>query len=149
MTAAYSWGLAGSVAVWAAVGLAFRMLIDPRSSLVAPVRRAYAWLDTRSATRVLQIVAVVSLLVSVVVGFRQYELTNCVAHYNEVNNVSQRARAEAADTDRQAQDTLFRQIADDPQHAFDKLRAYNASRAAADAQRSSNPIPPPPSQTCG
>lgn len=149
MTATYGWDLAGVVAVYAAVGLVVRVLIDPRRSLVAAARRAVAWLDSRTADRIVKAMAVIALVVSMGLLVKHYQLTNCLARYNEQSNASQRARADAADTDRAAQDKLFLQIADDPRHAFDKVRAYNISRAAADAQRASNPIPPPPSETCG
>jgi len=149
MTAAWSAQVAASLAAWATVGWMVRILIDPRSSLVAPVRRAITWLDSRTAIRIVQVMAAVALVLSVGVGFKQYQLTGCIARYNEANNISQRARSEAADLDRQAQDQLFRAISDDPQHAFDRLRQYNDTRAEADAQRARNPIPAPPSETCG
>jgi hypothetical protein len=140
---------AASLTAWTAAGWVFRVLIDPRRSVVTVGRRIVAWLDSRAATRVVQVMAMVALLVSFLIGYRQYELASCVARYNEASNVSQRARAQAAETDRRAQDELFRAIADDPRQAIAKLRIYNASRAQADAQRASNPVPPPPSTSCG
>lgn len=112
-------------------------------------RRIVTWFDSITATRVVKIMALTALVVSIYASVGQYRLTACVARYNERSNVSQRARAEAAETDRQAQDVLFRAIADDPRHAIDRIRAYNESRATADAQRASNPVPAPPSETCG
>jgi hypothetical protein len=111
--------------------------------------RVVAWLDSRQAARTVWFVAVVALLLSVWFGVQQYQLTKCQARYAEKSNTSQRARAEAAETDRRAQDALFRAIADDPTSAIASLRAYNQSRGIADAQRARNPVPAPPSTNCG
>lgn len=149
MTVAYGWGLAFSFAGWAAVGWVVRVLIDPRRSLVAPVRLAIAWLDSRTAIRIVQVMAAIALIVSVGIAVQQYRLTGCVARYNERSNESQRARAEAADSDRKALDDMLQVVADDPRQAIVAIRHYNDVRARADAQRANNPIPAPPSETCG
>lgn len=149
MTAAYGWGLAASFAGWAAAGWLVRLLIDPRGSLVAPVRLAIAWLDSRAAIRIVQVMAAIALVLSAGVGVRQYQLTGCVARYNERSNESQRARAQAADADRKALDDMLQVVADNPRQSIVAIKHYNEIRAQADAQRSSNPIPPPPSETCG
>ncbi len=112
-------------------------------------RAAVRWLDSRQAARTVWIVAVVTLAFCGVLAWKQYSLTGCQAKYAEASNTSQRARAEAAELDRQAQDRLFREIAEDPQRTLEKLRDYNASRAVANAQRAKNPVPPPPSTNCG
>jgi hypothetical protein len=112
-------------------------------------RRLVAWLDSRQAARVVWLVALLALCVSVWFGSQQYQLTRCQARYAEVSNTSQRARAEAAEKDRRAQDQLFQSIADEPGSAISSLRSYNESRMAADKQRAANPIPPPPSTNCG
>lgn len=149
MTATYGWGLAASLAGWAAVGWMVRVLIDPRRSLVATARRAIVWLDSRSAIRIVQIMAAIALVLSVGIAVRQYQLTSCVARYNERSNESQRARAEAADSDRKALDDMLQVVADNPRGAFEAIKHYNQVRAQADAQRARNPIPAPPSETCG
>lgn len=112
-------------------------------------RAAVHWLDSRMASRTVWLVAVVTLGLCLVLGFKQYNLTQCQAAYAEASNTSQRARAAAAETDRQAQDTLFQQIADQPRDSIKALREYNQSRADANAQRAKNPIPPAPSTNCG
>jgi hypothetical protein len=112
-------------------------------------RATVAWLDSRHAARTVQVVAVLALFLSVWFGVQQYQLTACQAKYAEVSNASQRARARAAEVDRQAQDALFVQVAEQPRNAISAIRAYNASRAEADRQRAANPIPPPPSTKCG
>lgn len=113
------------------------------------VGRAVSWLDSRQAARTVQVVAVVALLLSVVFGVQQYRLTKCQAQYAEASNASQRARAEAAEVDRLAQDKMFTTVAADPRAAIDAIRSYNESRADANRQRAANPIPPPPSTNCG
>jgi hypothetical protein len=107
------------------------------------------WLDSPTADRVWRMVAGVALLLSLGIGAVQLRLTQCQARYAEVSNASQRARAEAAELDRQAQDVLFQQIAADPRNTLQKLRIYNEQRAVANAQRAENPIPPAPSTNCG
>jgi hypothetical protein len=111
--------------------------------------RAVSWLDSRQAARVVQGIALLALLLSVFFGVQQYHLTQCQARYAEVSNASQRARSEAADVDRKAQDALFRAVADNPRTAIGAIRAYNDSRSQADRQRAANPVPPPPSTNCG
>lgn len=110
---------------------------------------AKRWLDGPAANRLWKIMAAVALLLSVAVGLRQYRMTACQARYNEASNVSQQARAEAAEADRVALDRLLRVVARTPQEALDAIRGYNSARDDADRQRAANPVPPPPSETCG
>jgi hypothetical protein len=149
VTAAYGWSLAGSLAGWALLGLVVRVLITPRSSLVSPVLRVGAWLDSRAAVRVVQVMAALALALSVGLAVKQYELTGCVAAYNEQSNESSRARAQANDEQWQALNTLLQVVAKDPKHSVEAVSAYNAAQVAAAAKKADNPIPPPPSQTCG
>ena len=107
------------------------------------------WLSSRQADIAWKIMAAVALALSVTIGVRQYQMTQCQARYNEASNASQRARAQAAEADRQAQDAMFTAVAANPRGAIAAIRQYNQARAAADAQRASNPVPPPPSETCG
>jgi hypothetical protein len=116
---------------------------------MSPTMLAIRWLDSRAAARLVWIVALAALLLCVGLGIKQFQLTTCQARYAEASNASQRARADAAEVDRQAQDQLFRSIADNPRAALDAVQAYNRSRASADAQRAQNPIPPAPSTNCG
>jgi len=110
---------------------------------------AKRWLDSRGADRAGKVLAVVAMTLSLVLGYAVYRQTRCQADYAAASNASTRARAEAAETDRTAQDTLFRAIADHPREAIAAVRQYNGARAQADAQRARNPIPPPPSTACG
>ena len=113
------------------------------------IATAKRWLDSRGADRAGKVLAAIALALSIGLGFAVYQQTQCQADYAAASNASQRARAAAAETDRQAQDILFKAIADNPRGAIAALREYNASREAADAQRERNPIPPAPSTRCG
>ena len=107
------------------------------------------WFDSSAAERIGKVMAAVALLLSLVVGGLQYRLTRCQAAYAEASNTSQRARAEAAELDRQAQDRMFDAIADRPRDSIAEIRAYRDTRRAANEQRERNPIPPAPSTNCG
>ena len=117
--------------------------------------RVVTWLDSAAVTRVLKVIAIVSLLASLVVGYNQSRLTACLAAYNEASNKATAARTDAAQADREALDTMINAIAHagstpDPKATVNKaLNDYLVSRARADGQRSGNPLPAPPSQTCG
>ncbi|MET0419321.1 MAG: hypothetical protein ABW022_25185 [Actinoplanes sp.] len=108
-----------------------------------------AWLDSRQAARLVWLVALITLVACGVLAWKQYNLTTCQAKYAEASNASQRARAEAAEVDRRAQDRLFQSIAANPRSAVESLREYNATRAEADKRRAQNPVPPAPSTNCG
>ncbi len=108
-----------------------------------------SWLESGQANIAWKAMALVALVLSVVIGARQYQMTACQARYNEASNASQRARAAAAESDRVALDAMLIAVADSPREAIGAIRKYNAARAAADQQRQANPIPPPPSETCG
>lgn len=149
MTAVYSFQALLSVALFTGLGLAIRIVLDPRRSLVAAAVRVKTWLESRQANLAWKAMALAALLLSVAIGVQQIRMTGCQARYNEASNISQRARAEAAATDRVAIDALLVAVADNPRSAIDAVRAYNESRRQADVQRAQNPVPPPPSETCG
>lgn len=119
--------------------------------------RARRLLESPWVNNVFRIIAIVSLLIGLSVGARQYRLTNCLTAYNEATNKASAQRAEAATSDREALDAMIKAIADarylPPGEAgkavSDALDNYLAARAAGDKQRQSNPLPGPPSQTCG
>ena len=112
-------------------------------------RTVAGWLASRQADITGKIMAVVALLLSVFVAVQQWDMTACQARYNEASNASTRARAEAAEADRQALDQLLQVVADNPDAALSAVREYNMSRRAADEQRRANPVPPSPQETCG
>lgn len=107
------------------------------------------WLDSPAADRLWKVMAGVALLLSLGIGVVQLRLTACQAAYAEASNASQRARAQAAEVDRQALDRVMRVVAENPRQGLAAVQEYNAARAAADAQRARNPIPEPPSSNCG
>jgi hypothetical protein len=119
--------------------------------------RAKNWLDSENVTRLFKVIAILSLLASLFVGVKQYELTSCLAGYNDASNANSKARAAAAAEEREALDTMISAIAEAQsvpamsrqtavKQAFDQ---YLRSRAYIDGKREVLPLPEPPSQTCG
>jgi hypothetical protein len=119
--------------------------------------RAKNWLDNPAMDRVFKVIALVSLLAALFVGVRQYELTACLAAYNEATNANTQLRAQAAQEERENLDAMISAIAEAPTlpaaarpAAFQNaLSEYLRSRAYIDGKREVMPIPAPPSQTCG
>lgn len=119
--------------------------------------KAKTWLESPITYRVFQLIAVISLLVGLAVGVNQYQLTSCLADYNEASNKATAARTDAAAADRKALDDMVQAIVDaralpseEAQQAVQKaLTGYLVARASADGQRKGSPLPAPPSQTCG
>ena len=100
-------------------------------------------------------------------GARLRTYIDCQASVNEANALATRARSEASDTDRAADReesaatkrlilAVFTATGPDPRgqirQAFadyeTTLRDVDARRQAAEEQRRTNPLPPPPSETC-
>ncbi len=117
------------------------------------------WLDSRSAFRVVQVVAAAALVLSVFVGVKQYRLASCLADYNDRSARATGARTEAAEQDRQAQDRLFQAFSDasNPakvppaqarQYAQAAFKRFLEERAEANEQRARNPFPAPPAEVC-
>lgn len=117
------------------------------------------WLDSRAANRMVQLVAVIALILSGYIGFRQYSLASCLADYSDRSARSSAARADAAEHDRQAQDAMWQAFADasDPakvppekahEYADAAFKSFLADRVEANRQRANNPPPAPPSQVC-
>ncbi len=135
------------------------------------------FLDSASVTRSIQVVAVLSLILAIVVGFRQYSLASCLQDYQDASSVSTTARAEAAAEDRKADEADRQADADDRvalKALVDALAAGDqvAMRAAIpslaatykrtdearmktaqtrkdnEKKRRENPVPPPPSLQC-
>jgi hypothetical protein len=119
--------------------------------------RAKNWLDSEGVTRLFKLVAVASLLASLFVGVQQYELTACLAAYNEMSNANTQLRGQAAAEERAALDAWIaavddarRQPAGSARDALDRaFDSYREARARIEGKRSVAPIPGPPSQTCG
>lgn len=119
--------------------------------------RAKNWLDNPAMDRVFKVIALVSLLAALFVGVKQYELTNCLAAYNEASNANSQLRAKAAAEERASLDewiaALDAAISLPPAQARPALDVafdqYRESRARIEGKREVAPIPAPPSQTCG
>jgi hypothetical protein len=119
--------------------------------------RAKNWLDNPAMDRVFKVIAVVSLLSALFVGVKQYELTACLATYNDASNANSQMRAAAAAEEREALDTMISAIAEVQTVPAASRQAavaaafqeYLRSRAYIDGKREVMPIPAPPSQTCG
>lgn len=122
-------------------------------------------MDRRSAGWALLVASLLALIMSVWSGIQTQVAVRCQATVNEAQVASQRARAAAAEQDRQAdraESTTMAELIHDVFSAKTQAevqRAYatytaNMSaiadqRAAAEAQRKANPLPPLPSETCG
>ena len=111
-------------------------------------RRWFDWLDAKPTNVIIKVVAVVSLILALVVGARQYAFAGCLARYNDRAAVAQQARIEAAEQDRAAQDAMFRAVVEDPRHSIEAIRAYTEQREQANQAREANPLPAPPSESC-
>jgi len=117
--------------------------------------------------------SMLTLVISVATGIRAHDFAVCQAQYNEINNQRTRAIVEAADSERRAErrrdDALDATFLDpsllkpaetrtpEEQRRVRALfteylaaaEALKDARAAADTARAANPIPPPPSISCG
>jgi hypothetical protein len=129
-------------------------------------------LDAPTTTRIFKIVAIASLLLSLFVGLRQYQLADCLAQYNNDLNARTRVLTDTSAKERNAErrrddalDTVFldpslqvpapERTDEDAARVrklfaeyLDAARDLAAERAAADASRRANPVPPPPSLAC-
>ena len=114
------------------------------------------WLDKAAVTRVMTFVAIGSLLASLWVGIRQYDLANCLADYNERTSISTQARSEVAAEDRESTREIFdafvKAMSQEPEEARltvrEALARWKARTEAAEKTRAQNPVPPPPSLVC-
>ncbi len=118
--------------------------------------RTRGWDWGEVATRV-ALVAVVLVGTAVVAGWKEF--SECVADYQDKAAAATRARAAAADTDRQAEDDMWQAFADagDPTkvppaeaqaYAKKAFQAFLKQRADARRQRAASPLPAGPSNTC-
>jgi hypothetical protein len=113
-------------------------------------------LDHPFLSRVVQIIAVVSLLLALYVGVHHYQLAGCLAEYNNAQARSSGERLAAAEQDRQALDDMMSAFAaarsaapgDAQRQVSAALDKYLEVRRTSDEQRRQNPPPPPPSQRC-
>lgn len=119
--------------------------------------RAKTWLDSEKVTRIFQVIAVASLLISLGVGVKQYQLTACLAAYNDASNANQQLRAGAAGEERDALDQWIAAVDEARRLPTPSARTaldiafddYREERARIEGKREVMPIPAPPSQSCG
>ncbi len=123
----------------------------------ASTSRAWSWLDAPMVTRAIQLAAIVSLVLALFVGLRQYQLADCLATYNDDNAKSSGQRLAAAEQDRKALDDMIGAVAaarsatsqaDAQRQVSEAFDTYLKQRAEANEQRRRNPPPPPPSERC-
>lgn len=109
------------------------------------------WLDSRAASRLVQILVVISLMIGLYVTVQQRDLAQCQVRYAEAAATSQAQRAQAAGEDRAAMDAMVTGVvnAKTPGEPRRALLTYLAARKAADERRARNPAPEPPSKYCG
>ena len=100
---------------------------------------------------VMRICGTASLVVAISLYAGQREYVQCQAAVNNALITAQVARAGAGEQDRDAMDRLVSDVtkATSPADSRAALARYQQTRAAADADRAANPLPAPPSQTCG
>ncbi len=118
--------------------------------------KVWRWLDSRVATRLIQGVAIASLMLALVVGLRQFQLADCLSRNVSDSSNASAERLKAAEQDRKALDDMIGAIAGarsaSPEQAQQQVNAaldtYIAARKSSDEQRRRNPPPPPPSQAC-
>lgn len=112
--------------------------------------RFVRFMDSRLMTRIVQVIAFASLLLSLAVGAKQYELASCLATYNNAQARANGPRIQAAEDDRQAMDELVNRIVTAKSRADSAaaFQDYVAKRRIANETRAKNPPPPPPSEVC-
>lgn len=120
------------------------------------IRISKAVLDHPAVTRFIQLVAIISLGIGVYTSQKIYQLTSCVATYNDVSNRVNKARAVTYERTTQSEDEMWLAFNASaklpPEQATkarqDALNQFLAQRAQAKRDRDKYPQPAPPSQTC-
>lgn len=124
--------------------------------MTATAERMREALDSAWMTRLFKVIAIVSLLLALLTGVKQYQLASCLATYSDASNAWQRARSEATAQDRKATDDMVDAFANarglapaQARLAVERaLSDYQRARAFTDGARSTSPIPEPPSAQC-
>lgn len=112
------------------------------------MHRVLMVLDSTTVELALRLAAIVALCATAFIGIQQQQQRECLDRYAAESAQSQKARAAAAEIDRQAVDGLMLSVAQNPRQAFTAITDYNTARQAANAQRAENPIPDPPATVC-
>lgn len=103
--------------------------------------RGLRWAATGSARAVATVLAIVSLLTALYVGFRQQEYVTCVAGQQMADAVRTQAIARATDNERRAQYLLLSNIR--PENAAGLKAAVLDAYDVTDRVRAANPPVPP------
>lgn len=108
------------------------------------------WLGSPWATEMTRIIAVMSLILTLYLGYETNRIEKCQAEYQEANATVQKARSEAADEDRKVIDRMVLAVASAKTNkdVALALSSYLSTRAANDRIRADNPIPQLPSKFC-
>lgn len=104
-------------------------------------------LGSQSATYIVQLLVVVSLLLGVWLTLQQRSLVACQAAYADAQARSSAARTQAAEDDRQALRIVMQTVADG-RDARAAARQWLATQSDTDRKRAANPIPESPRGRC-
>lgn len=105
----------------------------------------------------IRVAVLVSLGMGMFTGYRLTALVHCQARYNQQAAIASRARAEAYEQDRAAEDAMWnafdaaRTLPPEQarQRSLEAFQKYLQFRAQANKQRAEHPLPKLPSETCG
>lgn len=113
-----------------------------------PRRVLYA-LDKMWAHRMVAALVLISSIGVIWLGVQDGRQSDCTARYNERLARAQQARAQAAEADRQALNTLVRSLVDDnTTDGREQVQRYLEKIEQTDRERAANPFPPPPPDLC-
>lgn len=104
-----------------------------------PAPRGLQWADRPGARIAVMVLAGMCLLVSIAVGWRQNDLTNCLRDRDTADQSRTRAIAQATDAERVAQAELISSTT--PQQASAARAAVLKAYAHTDRVRAANPAP--------
>jgi hypothetical protein len=108
-------------------------------------------MSSRKLGVTVMLLSLLALVGTVWTGIERANTARCQARVNDALITSQRARATAADQDREALDTMVATVAEATARAQVQaaLNKYRADRAASNESRRRNPLPEPASEVCG
>jgi len=102
-----------------------------------PAPRGFRWADRPAARAVAMVLAIVSMMVSIYVGYRYVELVDCLRHRDTADQVRTKAIAEATDRERAADLALLSGVGDREQLRQETV----AARQNTDNVRRAHPAP--------
>lgn len=103
----------------------------------------------RVEQRIASILVLVTSIGVLYLGYQDAKQSDCTARYNERQARSQQARAVAAESDREALETLVRSLVDEnTSDGRQRVQDYLDALERTDRERAANPVPPPPADLC-